>query len=81
MLEPIWPRGTRPWTARAGLIMLDALEAEEGTVLQAAFLGPWHGLGSGIDPAALAGKTPSPRCPGTGCRRGRRRAAFGRVPQ
>lgn len=42
----------------AGLILLDALEAEEGTALQAAFLGPWHGLGGGVDPAMLAGKNP-----------------------
>ena len=58
VLEPILAEGHSALDSPAGLIMLDALEAEEGTVLQAAFLGPWHGLGSGIDPAALAGKTP-----------------------
>jgi len=41
----------------AGQILLAALEAQEDAVLQAAFLGPYHGLG-GIDPAILVGKTP-----------------------
>ncbi|WP_149766767.1 hypothetical protein [Paracoccus thiocyanatus] len=41
----------------AGQTLLAALEAQQGAVLQAAFLGPYHGLG-GIDPAILVGKTP-----------------------
>lgn len=41
----------------AGQTLLAALEAQPGTVLQAAFLGPYHGLG-GIDPVMLIGNTP-----------------------
>ena len=57
-LEPLLADGASALDTPAGKTILDALEAEEGTVLQAAFLGPWHGLGNGIDPALLAGKNP-----------------------
>lgn len=57
-LESLLAGGPSALDTLAGRILLDALEAEEGAVLQAAFLGAWHGLGGGIDPATLAGKNP-----------------------
>lgn len=58
VLEPLLADRPSALDTAAGKTILDALEAQEGAVLQAAFLGPWHGLGGGIDPALLAGKTP-----------------------
>ena len=57
VLEPLLTNRRSAVDTAAGKIILDAFEAQEGTVLQAAFLSPWHGLSS-IDPAILAGKTP-----------------------
>jgi len=57
VLEPLLGDMTSALDMAAGKTILAGLEAQEGTVLQAAFLGPWHGLSS-IDPAILAGKGP-----------------------
>lgn len=57
-LEPLLDDGTSALDTPAGKTILDALEAQEGAVLQVAFLGPWHGLSGSTDPAVLAGKTP-----------------------
>lgn len=57
MLEPLLTDRVSALDTPAGKTIVDALEAQEGAMLQVAFLGPWHGL-TGTDPAALAGKTP-----------------------
>lgn len=57
VLEPLLADRPSALDTVAGKIIADALETQEGTVLQTAFLGPWHGLSS-IDPAILAGKSP-----------------------
>jgi len=55
VLEPFLPDRSSALDTAAGKTILDVLEAQEGTVLQAAFVGPWHGLSS-IDPAIFTGK-------------------------
>jgi len=58
VLEPLLADGPSALDTPVGKTILAAMEAQEGAVLQVAFLGPWHGLSGRIDPAILAGKTP-----------------------
>lgn len=50
--------GTAMAESGPGAVLLAALEAQEGAVLQAHFSGPYPGFGGGIDLSALMGRTP-----------------------